>query len=71
MAQPISEKTKPDADTDSRLQAIEQALSRFLKDNPAKPEVKDNPESGWLQLGEDTQDPHEFKRPPPNLQMLD
>ena len=31
VAQPISEKTKPDEDTDSRLRAMEQALTQFLK----------------------------------------
>ena len=71
VTQPISEVSKPTEDADSRSLAKEQVFTQFLKDHPTKPGLKDNPDTGWLQMGDDTPDPEEFKRPPPNLQMMD
>ena len=71
VAQPISEMLKPDVDAGVKLQAKEQVFSQFLKDYPIKPGLKDNPDTGWLQMGSDTPDPEEFKRPPVNQQMMD
>jgi len=67
--QPISGVAKPVEDEDPGPLAKEQVFTRFLKDHPAEPKLK--ADTGWLQMGSDTPDLEDFKRPPPNLQMLD